>query len=278
MIKYIQIENFKSLKRISLPLENLNLFFGMNGMGKSSVIQSLLLLRQSYWENHPSGLQRLYTNGDLVSLGTGEDVLCQSSSEEDRIRFYIQYTDDLKYDCQYKVSEKSDQLERECQEIEEKYNTSLLGDDFWYLGAEHLGPKKEYSMEKWKKEGVNELGNCGEFVVPFLAMKGEKIIGKLQILQFHVWCQSDIQISNSFFIFVDCNKLLSPGLVPLPVSSFPQHVSHGSGIFNIFESPRQFQCYSFLFQCLGFHLIFWTPPKGWHHFSSSALCSTLSSG
>ena len=64
MIKYIQIENFKSLKRISLPLENLNLFFGMNGMGKSSVIQSLLLLRQSYWENHPSGLQRLYTNGD----------------------------------------------------------------------------------------------------------------------------------------------------------------------------------------------------------------------
>ena len=176
MIKYIQIENFKSLKRISLPLENLNLFFCFNGMGKSSVIQSLLLLRQSYWENHPSGLQRLYTNGDLVSLGTGEDVLCQSSSEEDRIRFYIQYTDDLKYDCQYKVSEKSDQLERECQEIEEKYNTSLLGDDFWYLGAEHLGPKKEYSMEKWKKEGVNELGNCGEFVVPFLAMKGEKII------------------------------------------------------------------------------------------------------
>jgi hypothetical protein len=45
-----------------------------------------------------------------------------------------------------------------------------------------------------------------------------------------------------------------------------------------FDSPRQFQCYSFLFQCLGFHLIFWTPPTGWHHFSSSALCSNLSSG
>lgn len=83
---------------------------------------------------------------------------------------------------------------------------------------------------------------------------------------------------HSFSIFVDCTKLLSPGLVPFPVISFPQHVSHGSGIFNIFESPRQFQCYSFLFQCLGFHLIFWTPPKGWHHFSSSALSSTLSSG
>ena len=37
MINYMQIENFKSLKKISLPLQNLNLFFGMNGMGKSSL-------------------------------------------------------------------------------------------------------------------------------------------------------------------------------------------------------------------------------------------------
>ena len=26
------------------------------------------------------------------------------------------------------------------------------------------------------------------------------------------------------------------------------------------------------------HMIFWTPPKGWRHFSSSACCITLSSG
>lgn len=37
MIKYVQIENFKSLKKFSMSLENLNLLFGMNGMGKSSV-------------------------------------------------------------------------------------------------------------------------------------------------------------------------------------------------------------------------------------------------
>lgn len=175
MIKYIQIENFKSLKKISLPMENLNLFFGMNGMGKSSVIQSLLLLRQSYWENHPSNLDLLYTNGDLISLGTGEDVLCQNS-EEERIRFYIQYADDLKYDCQYKVSDlKSDLLKRDNQEEVESYDSSLFLSDFWYLGAEHLGPQKQYSTEKWKRESVSNLGVFGEFVVPFLAMEGEKI-------------------------------------------------------------------------------------------------------
>lgn len=175
MIKYIQIENFKSLKKISLPLEPLNLFFGMNGMGKSSVIQALLLLRQSYWENHPSNLQCLYTNGDLVSLGTGGDVLCQNS-ENEKIRFYIQYSDILKYDCQYEVEDlKSDQLMRKNQGNGERFDTSLFGNDFWYLGAEHLGPKKEYSTEKWKKDGINQFGNYGEFVVPFLAMWGEKI-------------------------------------------------------------------------------------------------------
>ena len=56
MINYMQIENFKSIRKLSLPLENLNLFFGMNGMGKSSVIQALLLLRQSFWENSKLGL------------------------------------------------------------------------------------------------------------------------------------------------------------------------------------------------------------------------------
>ncbi len=69
MIRYIQIENFKSIKKVAFPVEKLNLFFGMNGMGKSSVIQSLLLLRQSYWARMVKGLPGLIVNGDLVNHG-----------------------------------------------------------------------------------------------------------------------------------------------------------------------------------------------------------------
>lgn len=176
MINYIQIENFKSIKNLALPLENLNLFFGMNGMGKSSVIQALLLLRQSFWENHKSGLDYLYTNGDMIQLGTGKDVFCQSGVSED-IRFYIQYNS-IKYDCRYKYKldePDSDQLMRIKEESDEKYDVSLFSDHFSYLGAEHLGPRKQYSVENWKKNGVVKLGTTGEFVVPFLAMEGEKI-------------------------------------------------------------------------------------------------------
>lgn len=177
MINYMQIENFKSLKRVSLSLQNLNLFFGMNGMGKSSVIQSLLLLRQSYWENHKSGLDQLYTNGDLVRLGTGKDIFCQSAAD-DKMRFYIQFDNGLKYDCNYTYmfgDYDSDQMERCEKNPAEEYSAALFTENFSYLGAEHLGPKKQYSVENWKKNGIARLGTAGEFIVPFLAMEGEKI-------------------------------------------------------------------------------------------------------
>lgn len=177
MINYIQIENFKSIKKLSLPLENLNLFFGMNGMGKSSVIQALLLLRQSFWGNYKSGLNCLYTNGEMIQLGTGKDIFCQSGFS-DMIRFYIQYSDDVTYDCYYQYESdmpNNDQLKRIGSETGEKYDVSLFSEQFSYLAAEHIGPRKHYSTENWRKNGVTRLGTMGEFIVPFLALEGEKI-------------------------------------------------------------------------------------------------------
>ena len=53
---------------------------GQNGVGKSSAIQALLLLRQSYLHNR---LQRgLRLNKPLYSLGSGEDVLCTSGDSD----------------------------------------------------------------------------------------------------------------------------------------------------------------------------------------------------
>ena len=177
MINYMQIENFKSIKKLSLPLENLNLFFGMNGMGKSSVIQALLLLRQSFWENHKSRLDYLYTNGDMIQLGTGKDIFCQNGVSN-IIRFYVQFSNNVKFDCRYKYEldrPDSDQLPRMESELINDYTVSLFSESFSYLGAEHIGPKKQYSVENWKKNGIVNLGAAGEFVVPFLALAGEKM-------------------------------------------------------------------------------------------------------
>lgn len=177
MINYMQVENFKSIRKLSLPLENLNLFFGMNGMGKSSVIQALLLLRQSFWGNYKSGLDYLYTNGEMIQLGTGKDIFCQTGNS-DTIRFYIQFNNHTAYDCRYKYEvdrQDSDQLLRIGPGADDDYAVPLFSEQFSYLGAEHIGPRKQYSTENWKKNGMARLGTMGEFVVPFLALEGEKI-------------------------------------------------------------------------------------------------------
>ena len=108
--------------------------------------------------------------------------------------------------------------------------------------------------------------------------KTENQLGKFQTLYLHGWCQSSLQISTPFSYLLTVTNCFLLGWFHSLLAAFLSIYPMALASLNIFESPRQFQCYSFLFQCLGFHLIFWAPPKGWHHFSSSALCSTLSSG
>lgn len=48
MIKQITVKNYKIVQDQALNITNLNLLTGINSTGKSSFIQALLLLRQSY--------------------------------------------------------------------------------------------------------------------------------------------------------------------------------------------------------------------------------------
>ena len=78
MIKQIEIRNFKSIKQADVSASNLNLLMGLNGMGKSSFIQTLLLLMQS--DKLEEGVIDL--NGILVQIGQGRDALYQYAEEE----------------------------------------------------------------------------------------------------------------------------------------------------------------------------------------------------
>ena len=52
MIEKISLKNFKCFEKIDVTCRELNLFTGINGMGKSTLIQALLLLRQTYEKNN----------------------------------------------------------------------------------------------------------------------------------------------------------------------------------------------------------------------------------
>ena len=77
MIKEIGISNFKVHEKLLLDLNNLTVLTGVNSSGKSSVIQALLLLRQSHDRNVlKDGLQ---LNGDYCRVGLAKDAICRYS-------------------------------------------------------------------------------------------------------------------------------------------------------------------------------------------------------
>jgi len=75
MISRIKIKNFKCLRDISLRIGKVTVFIGPNSSGKSSVIQALMVLKQSL--NSPDVL----LNGKYISLGDFDDILNVGSSE-----------------------------------------------------------------------------------------------------------------------------------------------------------------------------------------------------
>ena len=86
MIERVRLENFKAFRRMDLPLAPLTLLSGVNAAGKSTTMQALALLRQSYDAGvlEPDG--GLLLNGELVELGVGRDVLHEDYSDGRRGR------------------------------------------------------------------------------------------------------------------------------------------------------------------------------------------------
>jgi predicted ATPase len=84
MIQNCSIEHFKSIyEPITLPLAPLTLFAGPNSSGKSTLIQSLLLMAQTI--QNPVASRPVVLNGHILKLGEFDDIL--SNGATPAIRF-----------------------------------------------------------------------------------------------------------------------------------------------------------------------------------------------
>ena len=79
MLNRIKIRNFKCFDSLSLRIGSLTLLSGFNASGKSTALQSLLLLSQSL--RTASRTAKLQLNGCLVHLGTPGEVLHAGSGD-----------------------------------------------------------------------------------------------------------------------------------------------------------------------------------------------------
>ncbi|AEB50844.1 ATP-binding protein [Aeromonas veronii] len=75
MLKSIKIENFKSIKdKADIRLAPITLIFGPNSSGKTSILQALGVLKQTY-SGKPKGSRGLVTSGEIFDLGGYRSVI-----------------------------------------------------------------------------------------------------------------------------------------------------------------------------------------------------------
>ncbi len=172
MLESLYITNFKGFRSLELRLRPLTLLSGLNGMGKSSVLQSMLLLRQSYLQRslvtNPDR-PRLVLNGDLVQLGTAEDVFFKGENEG-TLTFSIVYSGE-QFTWSYLYQQGSNALRLDSFRPSTLFSLdelSLFSDEFQYLQAERLGPRVSYEMSDYLVRERQQLGSKGEYTAHFL--------------------------------------------------------------------------------------------------------------
>lgn len=168
MIQSIVIENFKCFHKLELSLSKLNVFTGINGMGKSSLIQTILLIRQTIEQGNLS--QSIILNGKYISLGKCRDILTENAnSEEIRLEFE---EDGRKIAIVTKYDAESDLMG-----VMKLSDADLpwLKNEFEYISADRLSPKSVYEQSSLFVDVYNQLGTNGQYTAHFLAKHQDDI-------------------------------------------------------------------------------------------------------
>ena len=178
MLQKIGLTNFKCFDSLDLACAPLTLLCGLNGMGKSSVLQALLVVRQSAVSGELDQ-GHLVLSGELAALGTGQDVLFEGA-ETDEVGFEL-HDNRSSGPCRliFDYSRTADQLSA-------NYGSANIGKGGWgripplgghlcYLNAERLGPRTFYDRsDVFARHG--NLGTRGEYAWNYLyAQQSETI-------------------------------------------------------------------------------------------------------
>ena len=176
MITSLSLINFKPFKYQLLAFRPLTLLSGLNSTGKSSVLQALLLLRQSYQQEllKKTGLA---LNGELVNIGTAQDALFEGAGKADQISFELVLGDGTKGIWSFNYDQQLDVLNRTSPPVApEVYESNLFRDNFHYLQAERIGPRTFLEMSDFQVRQLGKLGISGEYAAHFLSVNQDKLI------------------------------------------------------------------------------------------------------
>lgn len=190
MITRIDLQYFKCFELLKLPLADLTLLSGSNASGKSSVLQTLVLLHQTMREHEWS--TRLVLNGDALKLGTVADVV---DKVHGRRNFEIGLTADG-HSFRWSFSGERSEMSLAVDHIEvdgyasnapaklqyllpnaDDGEISILAQRLrrlTYLTAERIGPREFYPLED--RQIATVVGPAGEHAVCLLHLGRDELV------------------------------------------------------------------------------------------------------
>lgn len=183
MIRQITISGFKRFVQSGFDFAPLTVLAGLNGTGKTSVIQALLLCRVAVEPSH--GTVPLNGGRFGLNLGTAEDVHNRKSTGDIVFSLKIQPLETWKLDATvtpdvWRFAVPADALQALYLKIAEygKPNWSAFDlnperRDFTYLSAERLGPRSVLPVSPVAADQL-EVGTHGEYAAQILATLGDR--------------------------------------------------------------------------------------------------------
>lgn len=170
MIASVTLNNFKCFRSLTVEFGTINVLAGMNGAGKSTVLQSILAVRQS-WESGSISRGWLKLNGSLTELGTTGEIYCADPSSD--VIEIILGSSELNEVLHLRSAE----LEQHRKEYflrlsdgpidESRFLAGLFSEPFNYLHAERVGPRKVFqiSPDEGHPLRVGKYGENAPYIV-----------------------------------------------------------------------------------------------------------------
>ncbi|MFP9097746.1 AAA family ATPase [Flavobacterium sp. RHBU_24] len=163
MLTDLYLYQFKRFLNEHIELFPLTLLTGINGMGKSSVVQSLLILRQSFDRGDLQNHGRLIIDDVLANLISPDDMLAADAIDTS-VSFTL--TDEQENNAKWSIEAKG-KTNTLTTLVSEKngniYDSSLFASTFQYLNAERIGPRPSYERPTITRHH-SPVGYAGEFV------------------------------------------------------------------------------------------------------------------
>lgn len=175
MITEIKLRNFKCFEFLELPLGPLTILSGTNSAGKSSVLQALLLLRQTALHQQLRQQQTAVLNGELVQLGRA-DAVVREDAEDSPIDIAVSWKDGADAGWRLLSDTNGTDLRIVVVPDDEIWMQRTPIEHCRYVSADRIGPKVAYPISDIIVRTGRDLGARGEFVAHYLALYGDERI------------------------------------------------------------------------------------------------------